>query len=235
MAPSRPVSGALNRMTMSDMSMTSPATMALMAAAMMVAMMLPSIAPVLLSHHRHLRAARVAHAGEHTVLVAIGYGSVWAAIGVGLFALSTQWSFVGSRSAAEGVAVMIAGLLQCSRWKANRLRRCRESCGPTHSHPRTAALSLRDGCGLGVDCFLSCAAPMIVLFASGLMDLRVMAIVTAAITAERVAPDGVRLARITGALALAVGSTMCARSTIHCPASSGAISAACTSPNVMPP
>jgi predicted metal-binding membrane protein len=39
----------------------------------------------------------------------------------------------------------------------------------------------------------------------GVMDLRVMAVVTAAITAERLAPAGMRVARATGAVVVVTG------------------------------
>jgi predicted metal-binding membrane protein len=52
---------------------------------------------------------------------------------------------------------------------------------------------------------------MAVLFVAGLMDARMMVVITAAITVERVAPEGARVARLTGALALVAGSVMCAR------------------------
>lgn len=52
---------------------------------------------------------------------------------------------------------------------------------------------------------------MAILFVAGLMDLRMMLAITAAITAERVAPAGVRVARLTGALALIVGLMICVR------------------------
>jgi len=52
---------------------------------------------------------------------------------------------------------------------------------------------------------------MAVLLVAGLMDARVMVMITAAITAERVAPAGARIARLTGALALVAGLVMCVR------------------------
>jgi predicted metal-binding membrane protein len=42
------------------------------------------------------------------------------------------------------------------------------------------------------------------MLAFGVMDIRVMAVVAAAITAERLAPNGVRVARVTGAVLLGV-------------------------------
>jgi len=43
------------------------------------------------------------------------------------------------------------------------------------------------------------------------MDLRAMAVIAAAITVERLAPSGERVARATGAVALGVGSLLIAR------------------------
>ncbi len=46
---------------------------------------------------------------------------------------------------------------------------------------------------------------MAVLLVVGIMDVRTMTMVTAAITAERIIPRGVRVARLTGSLALVTG------------------------------
>jgi len=52
---------------------------------------------------------------------------------------------------------------------------------------------------------------IIILLVIGVMDLRMMAVVTAAITAERLAPAGVRVTQITGALAAGAGLFLIAR------------------------
>ena len=182
---------------MNDMPMTSPATSALMTVAMMVAMMLPSIAPTLWRYHRD---------GGRTTLFAMGYVSVWSAIALALFAMSMLISPFGPW--ATGAVVLCAGALQRSPWKARQLRRCRASCVAVRSG---VAAQWQDGCRFGIECALSCAAPMAVLFATGLMNTSMMLAVTAVITAERVTPVGDRLARLTGSLALIVGLIMCVR------------------------
>jgi predicted metal-binding membrane protein len=197
----------------------SPAMTALMTVAMMIAMMLPSIAPTLWRHHRHLRAMRMPRAGQRTTLFAVGYASVWAAIGLALFAMSAELAPMGMASLtdppfapwAAGAVVLCAGTLQRSRWKAKQLLRCRQACVTKPAAPGKIMPAWRDGYRLGVDCALSCAGPMAVLFVAGLMDARMMLVITAAITAERVAPAGARVARLTGALALIAGLVMCAR------------------------
>jgi predicted metal-binding membrane protein len=52
---------------------------------------------------------------------------------------------------------------------------------------------------------------MALLLVAGLTDARMMVVITAAITAERVAPGGARVARLTGALAVVAGLVMCMR------------------------
>jgi predicted metal-binding membrane protein len=200
---------------MSSMSMMSPA----MTGSMMAAMMLPSIAPTLWRRHRHLRATRTLRAGQRTTLFAVGYASVWTTSGLALSAMYALLSRTGVASPMNepfapwmvGAVVLCAGILQCSRWKAKQLLRCRQVCVLTEQAPTSTFTPWRDGCRLGVDCVLSCAAPMTVLFVAGFMDARMMVVITAAITAERVAPSGVRVARLTGALALIAGLVMCVR------------------------
>jgi predicted metal-binding membrane protein len=201
------------------MSMMPPGMMIAMTVTMMVAMMLPSIAPNLWRYHRELRATRTPHAAVRTTLFAAGYASVWATITVALLAVSAALSPMGMASPADppftrwvgGAIVLCAGALQRSRWKATRLARCREACVPARVRSSNVVAALRDGCQLGANCVASCSAPMAVLFAAGLMDPRMMLLITGVITAERVAPGGVHVARLTGGIALVAGLMMCVR------------------------
>ncbi len=54
-------------------------------------------------------------------------------------------------------------------------------------------------------CGLSCANLTAILLVVGIMDLRIMIAVTAAITAERLAPSGQRVAQAIGAVGLVAG------------------------------
>ena len=123
---------------------------ALMTVAMMVAMMLPSLAPTLWRYHRHLRAMRVPRAGQRTTFFAVGYASVWATIGLGLFVLSAALSPMGMASPTDppfapwaGAIVLCVGALQVSRWKAKQLLRCRQACGTAWSAPMSVMAALR--------------------------------------------------------------------------------------------
>ena len=192
--------------------MTSPAMAALGVVAMMVAMMLPSVAPTLWRYHRQLQASAMPQAMRYVALVATGYTSVWVAIAIGLYAISTLLPRIDSprASCVAGAVVLCAGALQRSRWKAAQLYGCVRACLTTHVRANGVG-AWRAGCELGVHCGLSCSAAMAVLLVAGLMDMRMMLIIAAAITAERVTPAGQRIARLTGTIAMVVGLGICVR------------------------
>jgi predicted metal-binding membrane protein len=74
-----------------------------------------------------------------------------------------------------------------------------------------AGTAWRHGLRLGLHCSICCAGPMAVLLVIGVMDLRAMAVVAAAITAERLAPAGERVARAVGIAGVAAGLLLIAR------------------------
>jgi predicted metal-binding membrane protein len=184
---------------MSSMQMMAPGTAPLMVA-MMVAMMLPSMAPSLWRYHCALHVARVPAAELRTLLFGLGYAAVWSTVALALTALPASGSTTWLAS-----IIVCAGALQRSRWKARRLVRCREACVAIPRGQGAVAMEWLNGCRLGVDCVLSCAALMAILLVAGLTNEPMMALVTIAITAERLAPAGVRVARLTGGLALIAG------------------------------
>ncbi|MGF6266586.1 putative metal-binding membrane protein [Paraburkholderia youngii] len=176
---------------------------------MMAAMMLPSLMPTLLRYRDAVGArASSGRLALLTVLVSGAYAVVWTALGVAVFALGAslatlelRWlALARSVPLAAGVVVLLAGALQLSTWKARRLACCRA----IPSLAADAASAWRYGLRIGVDCAGCCAGLTAILLVAGMMDLRLMAAVTAAITAERVAPDGARVARAIGAIAIGV-------------------------------
>jgi predicted metal-binding membrane protein len=123
---------------------------------------------------------------------------------VALAAVEMQWpALARAVPIAVGVTVLIAGLLQFTAWKARQLVWCREA--PGSALPADARTAWRHGLRLGLHCGRCCVGPMAILLVIGLMDFRVMALVAAAITVERLAPAGQRVARVTGAVAVAAG------------------------------
>jgi predicted metal-binding membrane protein len=186
---------------------------------MMVAMMLPSLVSML----RRYRQA-VARTGEKTVdrltvLVGVGYFAVWTVFGMAAFPLGVALATIEMQQPAlaravpisVGVVVVFAGALQFTAWKARHLACCREAPGRGRTLPADARTAWRHGLRLGLHCSYCCAGLMAILLVVGVMDLRAMADVMAAITVERLAPAGERVARAIGAFAVGAGSLLIAR------------------------
>jgi predicted metal-binding membrane protein len=185
---------------------------------MMVAMMLPSLMPLLWRYHAAVGRVREAYAVP-VMLMGAGYFLVWAAFGAGIFPLGVlltaaemRWpALARAVPAAAGVVVLIAGALQFSTWKARHLACCRAAPGCGRTLPADAGTAWRCGLRLGLHCGYSCAGLAASLLAVGVMDLRAMIAVTVAITAERVAPAGERIAHVIGVVAIGGGLFLIAR------------------------
>ncbi len=153
---------------------------------MMIAMMLPAIAP-----------------SKPTFAYAAGYFAVWSATGVLVYPAGVAIALAAMRSPAVsravplagGIAIVVAGLVQLSPWKMRALSCCRLS----------PASTWRDGIRGGIDCVLCCSGLMTVLFVAGPMDLAAMAVVALAIAIERIAPRPQLAARVAGVAMLAYG------------------------------
>jgi predicted metal-binding membrane protein len=200
---------------MSAMPMMVAATTALMSAAMMVAMMLPSLAAALWHYRRDLRALQTSHADARMTLFAVGYATVSSTVGLLLFALTMLSPSMSELpptfySLTIGAIVVASGVLQRSRWKARQLARCRQSSLSVRVSMNVATAWI-DGYRFGLRCTASCIAPMTVLLVAGLMNITTMLCVTAAITAERLFPAGTRIARITGTVTVLAGAMICLR------------------------
>lgn len=180
---------------------------------MMMAMMMPSLVPML---HRYREAASrtsETRLDRLTALVGAGYFFVWTALGIIVFPLGVVLATVEMRlppvaravPLAIGVVVLIAGALQLTAWKSRQLSCCHEDPACAHKMPANPGTAWRHGLRLGVRCSYCCAGLTAILLVAGVMDLRAMAAVAAAITAERLAPAGERVARITGAVIVGTG------------------------------
>ena len=112
---------------------------------------------------------------------------------------------------AAGGVVLIAGAIQFTAWKARHLACCREAPGCGRRLPSDAGTAWRHGLRLGLDCSYCCAGLTAILLVIGVMDLRAMAVMTAAITVERLAPAGERVARAVGAVVVWAGLFLIAR------------------------
>ncbi len=110
-----------------------------------------------------------------------------------------------------GVVFLIAGALQFTAWKARHLTCCREAPESQGGLLGNSRAAWRHGLRLGLHCSYGCAGLTAILLAAGVMDLRAMAGVTAAITMERLAPPGERVARAIGAVVIGAGLFLIAR------------------------
>jgi predicted metal-binding membrane protein len=186
---------------------------------MMVAMMLPSLVPMLWRYRQAVGRTSEPRLGRLTALVSVRYFLVWTVVGMAAFPLGVALAAVEMQRPAlartvpivVGVVVLIAGVLQFTAWKAHRLACCRETLGHGRSLAADASTALRHGLSLGLRCSYCCAGLTAILFGLGIMDLRAMAIVTVAITVERLAPAGERVARAVGAVAVGGGFYLIAR------------------------
>jgi predicted metal-binding membrane protein len=79
--------------------------------------------------------------------------------------------------------------------------------------PADAVTAWRHGLRLGLHCSFCCASLMAIVLVIGVMNLHAMAVVAAAITSERLAPAGERVARTFGAVVVGAGLFLIARST----------------------
>jgi predicted metal-binding membrane protein len=188
---------------------------------MMVAMMLPSLIPMLWRYRQTVTTTSTARLGGLTVLVGLGYFFVWTVCGMAVFPLGSALAAVEMKQAslargvpiAAGVVVVIAGALQFTAWKVHHLAACRET--PTHGRtlPAEAGTAWRHGVRFGLHCGTSCANLTMILLVIGAMDLRAMTVVTAAITLERLAPGGERVAKAIGVGIIGTGLVLVARTT----------------------
>lgn len=180
---------------------------------MMVAMMLPAIAPNLWRYRCAAVHAGAMHPTALTVCVGVGYLLVWIAMGAMISVTGTTLAagllgrpaLVRAMPLAMGAVLMLAGALQCTAWKASQLTHCRQWPGSVDVSPTHPFRAWRAGLCLGRHCSASCAGLTAILLVGGAMDLRVMAVVTAAITVERLSLHGVPVARAIGVLALVTG------------------------------
>lgn len=188
---------------------------------MMVAMMLPSLIPILWRYRRLVQTTSESRLDGLTALAGAGYLLVWTAFGAGTFPFGVALAAIEMHQPllarampiAVGVVVLLAGSLQFTAWKSRCLACCRES-NSDDALTADAGTAVRHGLRLGLDCSFCCGNLMLILLVIGIMDLRVMAAAAAAITLERLAPNGERVARLIGAVVVAAAVALLARAAL---------------------
>jgi predicted metal-binding membrane protein len=182
-------------------------------------MMLPSLVPMLWRYRQAVSRTGETPLGRLTALVGAGYFFVWTVFGIAVFPLGVTLTAVEMQQPtlaravpiAVGLVVLIAGALQFTAWKARHLACCREGPGLGRTLPADAGTAWRHGLRLGLHCSHCCGGLMAILLVVGVMDLRAMAVVAAAITVERLAPAGEAVARALGAVVVGAGLLLIVR------------------------
>ena len=192
---------------------------ALMWAAMVLAMMLPSAAPMILTYAEIAETA--ARKGERIVsplVIAAGYTVVW----LGFAAVATLAQFALTRAALmddgmasasglfSGAVFITTGLYQFSALKHACLRQCRQPFPFFFAHWQTTPRGVfRLGLQQGLYCLGCCWAMMAVMFAVGAMNVVWMAALGIVMTLEKFG-SGNRLTYGLGVLLIAAGTAFIA-------------------------
>jgi predicted metal-binding membrane protein len=207
----------LSPATPSDWTLSYWLIMFFMWTVMMVAMMLPSAAPMVLLYGRVMRHAEVKghDLGSRggTAAFAAGYLAVWSFFS--LLAVGLQWGLerLGAMSAMmslnaaalSGGSLIVAGLYQLTPLKAACLKHCQDSASFLAARWRKGVGGAwRMGFAHGLYCLGCCAALMLVLFVGGVMNLIWIAGLTLLVAIEKLAPFGTGVAK-TMAWVLMVG------------------------------
>ncbi len=182
---------------------------------MMVAMMLPSAAPMILLHATVSRkSAGKAGASLATFVFAAGYLAAWGAFSIAAAAL--QWLLASARLLSPmmastslllgGILLVAAGAYQLTPLKDACLRHCRSPLGFIASHWRPGrGGALRMGVEHGAFCLGCCGVLMGLLFYGGVMNLAWIGGLTAYVLIEKLAPMGERIGRYAGVLLILWG------------------------------
>jgi predicted metal-binding membrane protein len=190
-------------------------------ATMMVAMMLPSAAPMVLLYARVARQAerehRMGNASGKIAAFATAYLGLW--ILFGALATALQWGLeqVGVMSAmmssrvasVSGTLLIAAGLYQLTPLKSVCLKHCRTPARFIAGHWRPGVRGAWHlGLVHGLYCIGCCAVLMLLLFVGGVMNLLWIAGLTLFVAIEKLAPFGEHAAKGIAALLVAGGALL---------------------------
>jgi predicted metal-binding membrane protein len=183
---------------------------------MMAAMMLPALIPALLRYRASLRVPETVRLNTTTALAGAGYFFVWALLGAVVYPIGVivtnaemHWrTLAHSVPLIIGAVLLFAGGLQLTAWKARQLCRCRDEANCVSMLSPDARTAWRHGLRLGRHCLLCCLGLMMALLVTGVMNLGAMALITIAITVERLAPSPTFFARAAGVVMIMAGVLM---------------------------
>ena len=219
------MAGMAGMAAMPGMSMASPWSPGqlwltfLMWAVMMVAMMLPSAAPMVAMYAR-VAEGRGTSPRVRVWLFAGGYVAAWTAFSavatVLQAALEHAAILTGAMRVAPlmgGVILALAGAYQLSPLKRGCLRHCQSPVGFLMSHWRDGRIgAIAMGLRHGAFCVGCCWMLMALLFVAGVMNLLWVAVLTGFVLIERATRWGETLATVSGFALIAAGLALAALS-----------------------
>ncbi|WP_372618992.1 DUF2182 domain-containing protein [Falsiroseomonas sp.] len=184
------------------------ALMVVMWVLMMLAMMLPSAAPMILLHGTVSRRRDPERGGRRALLFAVAYAAVWG--GFAIVATAAQWALeqagvltpaMSVRTAtAASLLFIAAGIYQFTPLKRACLRHCRSPLEFLAAHWRGGASgAFAMGVRHGAYCLGCCWAMMLLLFVGGVMNLAWIAGLALLVLAEKLMPAGQVVSWVLGA------------------------------------
>jgi predicted metal-binding membrane protein len=179
---------------------------------MMAAMMLPTIAPVVIAHHAYSLGRLESRLS--TPAFVTGYMLIWSAVGI--VAWLAQWfdDAVPSPSLLPlaGGILVFAGLYQFTPWKRRCADMCRSPLTFVYAHDLNRGLrdALRAGMVHGAYCLGCCWTEMLVLLVVGLTNLPAMAILFLLFLAQKYWKHGRAVANVAGTGFIVLGISVLA-------------------------
>jgi predicted metal-binding membrane protein len=190
-------------------------------AAMVLAMMLPTAGPMILTYAEIAdTAARKREAVVSPLLLTAGYGAAW--LGFALLAAALQWALaraglLHAGKASEllaGTIFLAAGLYQFSAVKQACLTLCQRPFPYFFANWTTEPRGvLRLGLRQGLYCLGCCGAMMLIMFSVGVMNVAWMAALGVIMTIEKMTTTA-RFSQAVGTVLVAIGFGLVATSVL---------------------
>ena len=182
----------------------------------MVAMMLPSIIPMIYAIDRSkLVGQQPKGVGLRVIspaLFLLGYVGIWTLVGIIFylmmaFVAGLGYSIVlGGLGVAGGVVLIATGIYQFTRFKQSALMKCRTPLGFIMTGWKDGPLgAARMGGNYGLFCTKCCWVLMAGLLVVGAMSLPLMGVFAIIIFMEKIGPIGLLVSKLVGAAFILVG------------------------------
>jgi len=176
--------------------------------AMVAAMMLPNLFPV-------LKLIKVR--GEKAFPFVFGYFTIW--LGFCMLGVAVQWALrlldilnghmVITNPLIAAVTLCTAGVYQLSQQKSARLEERKTLMTFTDLMPCCQNVEPTSGTKYGFSCVRCCLPLMLTMFAFGLMNILAMAMLTVMMMLEKNSYSRINLAKIWGGLMCVIGLLIC--------------------------